>query len=158
MKYTYLMRIGDIQKELDNLWKTYQEILNKSNPTWEEINEARAILYLTGQIYCEQIAIDSIERRLHLLKKRISLIEFLNLIDSNSKKLNILRKDKLFIELEMFYKIIKGYKNKYLQGRFYLEEEKFINLYNKINPKGDLKIGYKGGFDEKSLSFMIKKK
>ncbi|MBU2104156.1 MAG: hypothetical protein KKF67_00050, partial [Nanoarchaeota archaeon] len=84
----------------------------------------------------------------------IQLTEFFNLIDSNSEKLNELRNEELFKKLEEFYRIIKEYKNKYSTGKFYLDEEKFIELYNKFNPDKDLKVGYKGGFDEKSLDFM----
>lgn len=146
MKYTYLMEPEKIQKELDNLWSKYQDIINSDNSTWEEINEARAILFLTGQIYCEKIAVEAIERRLHLLKVKLSLIEFLDLIDKNSDKLEQLRKDELFFKLEKFYRVIKGYKNKYLKGKYYLEEEQFLKIYNKINPDKEFKMGYRGSF------------
>jgi len=146
MKYTYLMDPEKIQEELDNLWEKYQKIINKENPTWEEINEARSILYLTGQIYCEKIVVGAIERRLHLLKTKISLIEFFSLIDKNSEKLEELRKDELFSKLERFYRIIKNYKNKYFGGKYYLEEEKFLKIYEKVNPKKEFKIGYRGSF------------
>jgi hypothetical protein len=135
-----------IKEELDNLWNRYQEIISQENPPWEEINEARAILFLTGQIYCEKIAVEAIERRLHLLKAKLSLVEFLELIDKNSERLEELRKDELFDKLEKFYRIIKGYKNKYLQGKYYLEEEKFLKIYEKVNPDKEFKIGYRGSF------------
>ena len=138
-----------VQEELDRLWNKYQEILEDSNSNWEKANEARAILYLTGQVYCEEIAIEAIKRRLHLLKEKIELIDFFNLIDKNSEKLNKLREDELFVKLEKFYKIIKSYKNKYNKGKFYLDEEKFIEEYQKQNPDKDIKIGYKGSFDKK---------
>ena len=146
MKYTYLMEPKKIQEELDNLWNKYQEIINQEKPTWEEINEARAILFLTGQIYCEQIAVGAMERRLHLLKVKLSLVEFLDLIDKNSERLEELRKDELFNKLEKFYRIIKGYKNKYIKGKYYLEEEKFLKIYEKVNPDKEFKIGYRGSF------------
>ena len=138
-----------VQEELDRLWNRYQEILEDSNSGWEKVNEARAILYLTGQVYCEEIALDVIKRRLHLLKEKRELIEFLNLIDKDSEKLSELRKDELFAKLEKFYRIIKSYKNKYNKGKFYLDEEKFIKEYQKQNPDKDLKIGYKGSFNKK---------
>ena len=115
----------------------------------EKVNEARAILYLTGQVYCEEIAPEAIKRRLHLLKEKIELIDFFNLIDKNSERLNELRKDELFVKLEKFYRIIKSYKNKYNKGKFYLDEEEFIEKYQKQNLDKDLKIGYKGSFDKK---------
>jgi len=146
MKYTYLMEPEKIQEELDTLWDRYQKIINHDNSGWEEINEARAILFLTGQIYCEKIAVEAIERRLHLLKAKLSLIEFLDLIDKNSEKLEELRKDELFNKLEKFYRVIKGYKNKYVKGKYYLEEEKFLKVYEKVNPNKKFKIGYRGSF------------
>jgi len=149
MKCTYMMIPEKIEIELEKLWKKYQEILNKKNPSWEEINEARAILFITGNIYCEQIAVEAIEKRLHLLNEKISLIEFFNLIDSNSEKLKELRKDELFLKLEKFYNVIKKYKNKYHEGKYYLDEEKFIKKYEEVNPDKELKMGYKGKFKDK---------
>jgi len=149
MKCTYMMIPEKIEIELEKLWKKYQEILNKKNPSWEEINEARAILFITGNIYCEQIAVEAIEKRLHLLNEKISLIEFFNLIDSNSEKLKELRKDELFLKLEKFYNVIKKYKNKYHEGKYYLDEEKFIKKYEEVNPNKELKMGYKGKFKDK---------
>lgn len=148
MKYTYMMEPEKVQEELNRLWDKYQIILENPNSNWENVNEARAILYLTGQVYCERIATEAIERRLPLLKEKIELIEFFNLIDKNSEKLNYLRKDELFVKLEKFYKIIKLYKNKYNKGKFYLDEEKFIERYQEQNPEKDLKIGYRGSFDK----------
>ncbi len=47
MKYTYLMEPKKIQAELDTYRKKYEEIINSEKPTREEMNEARAILFLT---------------------------------------------------------------------------------------------------------------
>jgi hypothetical protein len=148
MKYTYMLDLENIDKELGMLWNRYTKILDKNDASWEEMNEARAILYLTGQIYCEEIAVGAIERRLHLLKNKLSLVEFFNLIDSNSEKLAELRDDELFAKLEKFYKIVKKYKNNYVSGKYYLDEEKFIEKHEGINPDKDLKMGYKGKFGE----------
>jgi hypothetical protein len=149
MKYTYLMEPKKVKEELDKLWEKYQKIIQDKNPSWESINEARSILFLTGQIYCEQIAVEAIERRLHLLKEKISLVEFFNLIDKRSDELGELRKDELFRKLEEFYKIIKEYKNRYSGGKFYLDEEKLIEKYNQTNLDKELKIGYRGSFGDK---------
>jgi hypothetical protein len=143
-----------IKKELDKLWEKYKKIIDNKNSTWEEINEARAILFLTGKIYCEQIAVEAIERRLHLLKERLTILEFFNLIDKESKRLQELRKDELFSKLEEFYRIIKEFKNKYSSGKFYLDEEKFIKRYNELIPDKYFQIGYKGKFDKESMEFM----
>ena len=148
MKYTYMLDLGNIEKELEKLWSRYTEILDNQEASWEDMNEARSILYLTGQIYCEEIAVGAIERRLHLLKNELSLVEFFNLIDSNSENLAELRDDELFAKLEKFYKIIKKYKNNYVSGKYYLDEEKFIEKHEEINPDKDLKMGYKGRFRE----------
>lgn len=141
------MQPDKIKKELDSLWEKYQVIINANNPTWEKVNEARAILFLTGQIYCEKIAVEAIERRLHLLNVKLSLIQFLDLIDKNSNRLEQLRKDVLFVKLEKFYRVIKGYKNKYLGGKYYLEEERFIKTHNKINPHKESIIDYRSSFN-----------
>ena len=154
MKYTYLLENDKIRNELELMYQKYSGFLAKAEEMWQQLNEARAILYLTGQVYCEQIAPESIQRRLHLLKQPLQLPEFLHLIDSNSEKISELRQDELFAKLEEFYKIIKEYKNKYSNGKFYLDEERFIELYNKLNPDKDLKVGYKGGFTGKDLNFM----
>jgi len=154
MRYTYLLKNDKIKEELENLWKKYLRILDNLKSSFEDINEARAILYLTGDLYCEKIAVEAIQRRIHLLKKPIQLNEFFHLIDSNSERLEEMRNDELFRKLEEFYRIIKEYKNKYSEGKFYLDEDKFLELYDKLNPEKDLKSGYKGGFGERSLGFM----
>ncbi len=154
MKYTYMLNSEKIKKELDKLWEKYKKIIDNKNSTWEKINEARAILFLTGKIYCEQIAVEAIERRLHLLKERLTILEFFNLIDKESKRLQELRKDELFSKLEEFYRIVKEFKNKYSSGKFYLDEEKFIKRYNELIPDKYFQIGYKGKFDKESMEFM----
>jgi len=151
IKYTYLMQIDKIDEELSNLWDKYQRILDNPDSTWEDINEARAILFMTGNIYLEKIAPEAIEKRLKFLKKEFRLIEFLHIIDSNSTNLEELRKCPKFRELEIFYRIIKKYKNKYKNGKFYLDEERFIEKYNKLNPDKKSKVGYKGYFDKHFL-------
>lgn len=147
LKYTYTLQIEKIDKELKKYWRRYQEILEK--PNWEKLNEARAILYLLGQVYCEKIAPEAIKRRLHLLNKPLSLLKFLTMIDNNSKELKKYRKDGLFFKLEKFYKLIKKIKNKFVGGRYYLDEERFIKLYNKYCPDKNLMIGYKGTYKNK---------
>jgi hypothetical protein len=154
MKYTYLLDSEKVKKELDRLWQKYQKIVGNNGASWEEMNEARAILFLTGQIYCEKIAVEAIERRLHLLKKSMTILEFVDLIDKKSKELSELRKDKTFSKLEKFYVVIKEFKNKYTGGVFYLDEEKFIKRYNQANPEKELQIGYKGKFSKEDKKFM----
>ena len=148
MKYTYLMQPEKIKKELDKLWRRYQEILDNPDSTWEEINEARAILFLTGQTYCENIAVKAIERRLHLLKEKLNLIQFFDVIDKKSPELNNLREDELFAKLEKFYNIIKEFKNKYTKGKYYIDEKRFLEKYGEKNPNKGLGIGYKGEFEK----------
>ena len=124
LKYTYLMDVEKVDEELEKLWVRYQEILAK--PNWESLNEARAILYSVGNIYCEKIAPEAIERRLHLLKKPISLVEFLSKVDGRSKGLSALRKDSSFLQLEKFYLAVKKFKNKDIGGKYYIDEERFF--------------------------------
>jgi hypothetical protein len=68
------------------------------------------------------------------------------LIDGNSERLEYLRKNKLFNTLEKYYIVIKNYKNRYIEGKYYLEEEKFLKKYAQANPNPDLKVGYQGSF------------
>lgn len=143
LKYTYLMDLKEIENSLNRLWATYKSILE--NPNWVDMNRARAILYLTGQIYCEKIAPQAIERRLLHLKEPMDINEFLLLVDTNSERLKELReKDETFKTLEAYYRIIKNFKNKHTGGKYYLDEEKFIDAYNKC-AKTDLeKTSYRG--------------
>ncbi len=144
LKCTYLLNTNVIERELQKLWVRYQEIL--AHPNWDELNEARAILYSIGHLYCEIIAPEAIERRLHLLRKPMELFDFLIAVDSHSKELIKLRKDPLFATLEKFYVLVKKFKNKYKGGKLYLDEEKFIELYNAHNPEKELKIKERGRF------------
>jgi len=137
------MDIEQVEKQMQILWDRYQEII--ALPNWQDLNEARAILYLLGQIYCEKIAVEAIERRLHLLAKPIDLIEFLSLVDGEHPDLIHYREDKNFKLLEDYYRVIKKFKNKCVGGEYYLDEEKFIELYNRYNPNKN-KIGYRGKF------------
>lgn len=141
------MDLKGIKESLETLWQRYQHILE--NPNWEDLNEARAILYLTGQVYCEQIAVGAIERRLSHLQKPLQLNEFLLLIDSESDKLEEFRSDPKFKELEDFYRIIKEYKNMHVGGKFYKDEEKFVEIYNQHAPSESHKTSYKGFIDKK---------
>lgn len=128
LKYTYLMDVAKIKEELYKLWDEFRELL--TCPTWENLNEARAINYLLGQIYCEKIALEAIERRLGSLDKKMTLLDFLIFIDGNSSELPELRRDKTFATLEEFYRLIKDFK----KGDHSEIEETFIKLYNQENP------------------------
>ncbi len=146
MKSTYMMEPDKVELELGRLWARYQTIIHKDEPSWEEMNEARSILYLTGHVYCEKIAVEAIERRLHLLKAKMNAIEFFDVIDKGSERLDELRKDELFAKLEKFYLAIKKYKNRHIGGKYYLEEERFLGKYAEANPDKSLKMGYGGEF------------
>ncbi|MFH0808790.1 MAG: hypothetical protein V1888_04210 [archaeon] len=148
LKYTYLMRLEKIDEELGNLWERYQKILDNPNLTWEDINEARAILFVTGKIYLEQISTEAIEKRLKHLREDFRLVEFLHTIDSNSPRLEKLRTCPKFKELEIYYRIIKKHKNKHTGGKFYLDEERFIKKHRELSPDKESKVGYKGYFDK----------
>lgn len=68
------------------------------------------------------------------------------LIDSKSERLDHLRKNILFDKLERFYTIIKKYKNRHIQWKYYLEEERFLQKYAQVNPHPELKIWYQWTF------------
>jgi hypothetical protein len=53
------------------------------------------------------------------------------------------------VKLEKFYLIIKEFKNKYTQGKYYIDEERFLKKYEEKNPYKELKLGYKGEFNKK---------
>ncbi len=152
MKYTYLMEPEKIEQELESYRKRYKEIIDNEESSREELNEARAILFLTGHIYCEEVAVGAIERRLHLLPGKPKLIEFFMLIDSESEMLEDYRKHLLFNKLERFYRIIKAYKNIHLWGKYYLEEEKFLKRYREKSPNPEMWIGYQWSFSQDSHS------
>jgi len=154
MKHTYALNNEKIRNELNSLWTRYQTILDNKESSWEELNEARAILFLVGQVYCEQIAPKAIERRLHHLKTNFTLPEFLNLIDRKSSDLEKHREDENFRKLEEFYNIVKETKNKSIGGKYYLDEERFIQKYNEANPDKEHGIGYRGKFN-KVVVFLI---
>ena len=146
MKYTYMMDPEKVELELSKLWERYQSIIHKDAPTWEEMNEARSILYFTFVIYCEQVAEEAISRRLHLLTEKLSLIDFFVLVDQESERLCELRKDEMFARLEKYYRAIKRRKNMAFGGKYYLEEERFLERYTESNPDKGLKMGYRGEF------------
>ena len=135
LKYTYLLDTKNIKKSLGNLWREYQKILGKKNLTWEELNEARAILYFIGYLYPEKIALESLEKRARLIKPSIGIDEFLSAIDGNDAKiLKKYAKNKKFIQLKNFYLIVKGMKNR-VKGKSYLDEKKFNEIFKKMKPK-----------------------
>jgi hypothetical protein len=135
LKYTYLLDTKNIEKSLENLWREYQEILGKKNLTWEELNEARSILYFIGYLYPEKIALESLEKRIKFIKPSISIDEFLLAIDGNDAKiLKKYAKNKKFNKLKDFYLIVKGMKNR-IKGKSYLDEKKFNEIFKKMKPK-----------------------
>lgn len=64
----------------------------------------------------------------------------------STRILDGLREDELFVKLERFYLAIKKYKNRHEGGKYYLEEEKFLERYSNANPDKELRIGYRGEF------------
>jgi len=153
LKHTYLLDIDGIKSDLERLWRRYQYILD--NPNWDDLNEARAILFLTGRVFCEEIVPGAIKRRLHLLAKPVSEIDFYSAIDNESQNLSLLRSDPLFCQLEELYRLAKEYKNRNANGGYYLDEERFMKLYEQFKPAQDasLKLGYRGKFGADLESF-----
>lgn len=147
LKYTYTLNSTGLKQELEKLWGRYQHILD--NPNWEDLNEARGILYIIGYLFPEKIADEAIERRMHLLKEKIDINDFYVLVDSNSDDLNKKRKDPLFKKMENYYRVVKEFKNKTTKGKWYLDEERFVNLYNEYAPDESMRIGRFGEYDRK---------
>ncbi|KPJ56374.1 hypothetical protein AMJ49_05025 [Parcubacteria bacterium DG_74_2] len=135
LKYTYLLNINQIEKKIEALWQRYQEILSNPKSSWEDLNEARAILYFLGYLYPEKIALESLEYRVKLIKPKIDINEFLLAIDGkNIKVLNKYKKNKKFNKLKEFYLIVKNIKNR-VKNNTYLDEGRFNKIYSKIKPK-----------------------
>ena len=135
LKYTYLLDTKKIKESLEDLWKRYQRILDNKELSWEELNEARAILYFIGYLYPEKIALESLEKRIESIKPAISLNEFLLAIDRNDKEvLNKYKDNERFNKLKDFYLIVKNIKN-HTKYNTYLDEERFNKIYSKFKPK-----------------------
>jgi hypothetical protein len=135
LKYTYLLDIENIENEIVRLWERYQKILNKKKLSWEELNEARAILYFLGYLYPEKIAIESLESRIKIIRPKISLDKFFLAIDGNNKEILKKYKDnEKFNKLKKFYLIVKNIKNK-VKNNSYLDEQRFNEIYSKLEQK-----------------------
>jgi len=148
LKYTYLLDSKKLDEALTKLWERYQHILE--NPNWDDLNEARAILYIIGYLFPEQIAPEAIKRRLHLLAEPLDELDFYQIVDSGDKReLKNRQDDKLFFKMVDYYKVAKDFKNKINKGIWYLDEDIFIEIYNKYSPDQTLKIGRSGDFNKK---------
>jgi len=135
LKYTYLLDTAKIKESIENLWQRYQRILGNKNSSFEDLNEARAILYFIGYLYPEKIALESLENRIRYIKPNISLDRFLSIIDGKDKKtLSKYRGNKKFNSLKEFYLIVKDIKNR-VKNNSYLDEERFNRAYSKLKPK-----------------------
>lgn len=136
LKYTYLLDLKKIDESIERLWKRYQKILDNKKSTWEDLNEARAILYFLGYIYCEKIALESLKRRIRFVKPPISLDKFLLAADKKDEViLKKYRSNKNFSKLRDFYLLVKKIKNRAVDGS-YLDEKRFNKIYNKLKPRG----------------------
>ncbi|MDD3678802.1 MAG: hypothetical protein PHT36_00960 [Patescibacteria group bacterium] len=147
LKYTYLLDSKKLDETLTKMWERYQHILE--NPNWDDLNEARAILYVIGYLFPEQIAPEAIKRRLHLLSEPLEELDFYQIVDSKNKDEQAKRKnDALFLEMVEYYKVVKSFKNKTNKGIWYLDEDRFVEIYNKYSPDQSMKIGRFGEFDK----------
>jgi hypothetical protein len=135
LKHTYLLDVEKIEEDIERLWRRYQEILDNKKSSWEDLNEARALLYFLGYLYPEKIALDSFERRVKYIKPSIVLDRFLSAIDGNDKRiLEKYKKNKRFNKLKEFYLIVKDIKNR-TKNKTYLDEKRFNKIYSKLKPK-----------------------
>ena len=135
LKNVYLLDTKAIKKEIERLWGRYQKIISNKKSSWKDLNEARAILYSLGRLYPETIVLESLERRVKYIKPKISLDNFLTVIDTNNAKiLTKYKKNKRFNQLKELYLITKGIKNR-VRNDVYLDEERFNRAYAKSEPK-----------------------
>jgi hypothetical protein len=136
IKHVYLLDNDKIKSDIEKLWRRYLRIINKKNCIWGEINDARAILYFLGFIFVEIIALGSLERRVALIKPKITLDEFLIAIDAKDKKILLkYRANNNFQKLKRFYLTVKDIKNRVNQDKSYLDEDAFNEKYIKLKPK-----------------------
>ena len=134
LKNTYLLDIERIKKRIEYLWKRYQKILD-SNPSFNDLNEARAVLYFLGYLYPEKVALEAIENRIKYIEPKITFDRFLEAIDGNDER--ILKKyqnNEKFKKLKEFYLLVKGIKNRVKNGS-YLDEDRFNKIYSEARPK-----------------------
>lgn len=135
LKYTYLLNIEKIEQNIENLWNRYQKILKGRRSSWEDLNEARAILFFLGYLYPEKIALESLEKRVKFIKQKINLDDFLLVIDKDDKEtLKKYKNNRKFNKLKEFYLIVKSIKNR-VKNNTYLDEARFNKLYSKLKPK-----------------------
>ena len=135
LKYTYLLDTKKIGQEIEVLWERYQNILDNKKSSWEDLNEARVILYFLGYLYPEKIALESFEQRVKMIQPSITLDKFFSAIDKNdSRILKKYKTNKKFKNLKTFYIIIKNIKNR-VKNKFYLDEDRFNKYYKKLKPK-----------------------
>lgn len=135
LKYTYLFDVKKIENSIEGLWKRYQKILNSEKSSFEDLNEARAILYFLGYLYPEKIALESLERRVNQVKPKITLDKFFLAVDKKDKKVFAVYKgNKRFNKLKSFYSVVKDIKNR-VKNNSYLDEERFNKVYLNLKPK-----------------------
>jgi len=135
LKYTYLLDTVRIKQNIESLWERYQEILNNKKSSWEDLNEARAILYFFGYLYPEKIALESLEKRVKYIRPAITLDKFLLAIDGNNKRvLDKYKNNRKFNKLKDFYLAVKNIKNR-VKNNSYLDEGGFDKIYSKLKPK-----------------------
>ena len=136
LKNVYLLDTDGIRQNIERLWKEYQDILDNKAANWEDINRARSILYFLGHIFTEKIALESLARRVNLIRPKILIDDFLTAIDSDNKLLlNKYKNNEQFFQLKKFYLIVKSIKNRVNRDSTYLDEETFNKKYNKLKPK-----------------------
>lgn len=135
LKNTYLLDTKEIKKSIESLWKRYQAILDNKKSSWEDLNEARAILYFLGYLFPEKIVVGSLEKRIKYIEPKISLDKFLLAVDKKDKNvLDRYKNNKKFKKLKDFYIIVKNIKNR-VKNNSYLDENRFNKIYSKLEPK-----------------------
>ena len=139
MKNTYLLKVEEIEKDLERIWDKYQDLI-KNSKTKEEITEARVYLYFLGNFYVENFGKGAIESRLKELE--ITPLDFYLMVDQNKEELQERRNNETFTKLEKLYNLMKKYKMKVVNNH-YLDEGTFNKKYSEIFYNKEIKM-YKG--------------
>lgn len=135
MASIYMFDIPKIESSMQAAWDEYQRLLDEAEKTrdFETASKARVYIYVLGYFIPEKFGQGAIERRLNHFEPAIKFDDFVLWVDSD--KIPDQYKDDEFLEkLVEFYKILKSYKNKQINGS-YLDEDRLNKVIAEIQGK-----------------------
>lgn len=131
MQNTYLFRVERVDELLTELFYRYINTLDYLNAHPESKNQlellenARAILYFIGYMFCENFGRGAIERRLQAYS--VAPLRFYEIVDQHGTfdLTNLRQKEaETFLAIIEYYKMLKRWKNMVVPGhRIYLAED-----------------------------------